>query len=366
MKRVALFFDRTYIDAHSCFTELAKHLAESGYEVDLYCFFNSFNPPPAFYNQHIRVLNFPRSKFERADFWYRITFVKEYEYKAVIGTPFEGAFLAQKVSRRLNIPFIYFADEVFNMASDRHDFSNYSKLKEHDIRVNNSAIATIALGRERYDYQTKINKLNANHKYFIIPNAPSGKSEQLRSHYFRDVFNINDNKPIVLFIGSLSWMLAEKLYESSRKYSEKPYHLIFHTRTIGLLGSTPHPFIKISQTPIPSVMLNYLISSADIGLVLYDKESIIEKENALTAGKIGTYLKNNLPLIVGNVENLKQLDANGIAVYIEDIHSIDQAVQRIMTNLATYKKNIENVYSKAYNYSLFYKPFESFLNEAIK
>ena len=73
-KKIALFFDRTYVDAHACFTELAKQLANSGYEVDVYCILNSFNPAPAFYNSKIRVLPFPLSKFERMQFFYKLNF----------------------------------------------------------------------------------------------------------------------------------------------------------------------------------------------------------------------------------------------------------------------------------------------------
>lgn len=366
MKRVALFFDRSYVDAHSCFTELAKHLAYSGYQVDLYCMFNSYNPIPSFFNDKIQVLNFPLSKFERIEFWYRIYFVKEYQYCATFGTPFKGTFWANKVAKRFNAPFIYLADEIFNMASDRHNFPNYSGLKKQDIEMNRAASATIALGSERYLYQKKINQIPADHKYFVIPNSPAGKSEQLRSHYLRDLFNITDNKPIVLFIGSIDWTLAKKLYDSTFNVSEKPYHLIFHTRSKGLMGSGSHPFIKVSQTPFPSTMLNYVISSADFGLVLYNNDILIERENALTGGKIGTYLKNNLPLIAGNVESLKSLEEKGVAVYINDITEIDSAVEKLMKNIAEYKRNIEQVYSQEYNYSVFFKPFESFLNNIVR
>lgn len=365
MKRVALFFDRPYVDAHSCFIELAKHLAINGYEVDLYCIFNSYNQPPVFSDSKIRVLKFPASKFEKAEFWYRINFVKEFKYHAVFGTPFNGIFLAEKISKKFNIPFIYLADEIFNMSLDRHVFPNYAELKKHDREANKNASATIALGKERFEYQTKINNLPADHKYFVIPNAPAGRSEQLKSHYFRDIFNIDDDKPILLFIGSLNWTLAKKLYDVSVTCTDKPYHLIFHARSLGQMGTEAHPFIKISTDPVGSNMLNYIVSSADIGLVLYDNESVAEKENALTGGKIGTYLKNNLPIIAGNATELKQLEEKGVASFISSISAIDNAVKKIMAEKSVYKKNIEKVYAAEYDYSKFYEPLHTFLNELV-
>lgn len=365
MKRIALFFDRSYVDAHCCFTELAKHLSLSGYEIDLYCLLNSFNPPPTFYDSQIRVLSFPTAKFALIDFWRKVIFVNEFKYAAVFGTPFQGAFLGYKVSKYLKVPFIYLADEIFNMDSSRHSFPNYPKLKQQDKSVNSAALATIALGEERYRYQQKVNQLPTNHRYFVLPNAQPGASEQLRSNYFKDVFNINDNKPIVLFIGTLDWNLAKQLYEHAKTFVNKPYHLVFHARSLGKMGHAPHPFIKISSTPIPSGMLNYVVSSADIGLVLYDKDSTAEKENTLTAGKIGTYLKNNLPLIAGNVDDLKHLESKGVAVYLDNISELDHAVKKAIEQKEKMKKNIVSVYEQHYNYSRYFKSFETFLNGAL-
>lgn len=365
MKRIALFFDRTYVDAHSCFTELARHLAKGGYEVDLYCVFNSYNPVPAFYDPKIRVLKFPSSKFERAEFWYRISFVKEYRYSAVIGTPFKGAFLGFKVARRLSVPFIYLADEVFNTDLKRHEVPDYKRLKEADIIVNQMADASIALSAERYEYQRQINKLPPAHRHFIIPNSPSGKSERLRSNYFRDIFNITDNKPIVLFIGTLGWNLAKRLFEESALNVDKPYHLVFHSRTLGLMGNETHAFIKLSQQPVPSSMLNYIVSSTDIGLILYDKDEKAERENALTGGKIGTYLKNNLPIIAGNVEGFRSVEQKGIGVYISGINELDSAVLKITSKPEGYRHNIQNIFSTEYDYTVFYKELESFLSGII-
>ncbi|MBI2270812.1 MAG: hypothetical protein HYU69_10730 [Bacteroidetes bacterium] len=360
-----MLFSRSYVDAHSCFTELASHLAQSGYMVDLYCIFNPYNSPPLFSDSKIRVLNFPRSKFERAEFWYRLSFKKEYKYNAVIGTPFEGAFLAEKISRRLGIPFIYLADEVFNTDLKRHEVPNYKKLKKSDIIVNQKADASIALGIGRYEYQRQINRLPLDHKYFVIPNSPSGRSVRLRSNYFRDIFNITDQKPLILFIGTLGWNLAKELFEKSNQFRDKPYHLVFHSRTLGLMGTEIHPFIKLSQKPVPSTMLNYIVSSADVGLILYDKDEKAERENALTGGKIGTYLKNNLPVIAGNVEDLRTIEEKGMGVYISKIDEFESAVLKIADDPESYRRNIENVYSAEYDFSAFYKEFESFLSNRI-
>ena len=160
-------------------------------------------------------------------------------------------------------------------------------------------------GKKRYIEQKKQNKIDFPHDHLVLPNAPAGNSIKLRSNYFRDIFNIEDRKPILLFAGTLNWNLAKKIYEETKTYGERDYHLIFHARTSGLMGEEVHTFIKISNIPIPGSFLNYALSSADIGLALYDQNSEEEVKNGFTGGKIGSYLKNGLPIIAGSSENLK-------------------------------------------------------------
>jgi len=359
MKRIGLFFDRSYVDAHSCFTELAKQLSLNGYLVDVYHIPNPYNPPPVFFDPNIRVLTFPRSKIEKLHFWANLISSVNYKYIAVIGTPYEGIFLAYQISWLFRIPYFYLADEIFDPLTGRHSIPE--RIRKRGARINKNATASIALGAERYDQQARINGLLENHRRFIIPNAPSGSPLKLRSHYFRDLFAISDSKPIVVFIGTLSWNLASGLFELSKSFTNKPYHLVFHTRTKGLMGNELHPFVHISDIPIPSTMLNYVLSSADIGLVLYDKDSKVEAENALTGGKIGNYLKNNLPLIAGNVEGLKFVEEKGIGVYLDNINNLDSAVNKIITNKNQYERNIAQVYKKTFDYSLHFAEFMSYL-----
>ena len=82
-KKIALLFNRTYIDAHQCFMELANQLAKNGFEVDLYTLNNSFNFQPFFENYNIRILPFPATKFQKAEScWYKILPSKDRKYNS--------------------------------------------------------------------------------------------------------------------------------------------------------------------------------------------------------------------------------------------------------------------------------------------
>lgn len=363
MDRVALLFNRTYIDAHHCFMELANQLAKSGFGVDIYLIMNAVNHQPFFETPNIRIFSFPFSKFQRAEYWSKIFFSQDRKYKAIIATPIEGAWVAYNTAKIQRIPFYYFADELVEHLIGNSPEGMRKKLVARNYKANKKAAATIALGDERYTAQKQLNKIDYPHDCIVIPNAPAGDPVKLKSNYFRDIFNIEDRKPILLFAGTLNWNLAKKIYEESKDYSDRNYHLIFHARTLGMMGNDSHPFIKISNVPIPASMMNYAVSSADIGLAIYDKKSIHETRNGFTGGKIGTYLKNELPLITGSAENLRFFAEKGVGTYWDGETAFDETANKAISNIDTFRKNIPVFYKENLQYEIF---FQRFLNHLLK
>ncbi len=365
LERISLLIDRAYIDTQPCYMELPIQLANSGFQVDLYMPMHSNNHLPFFENQAIRLLPFPDSIFQRAEYWSKILYAKDRRYKAIIGTPVRGIWIAYKTAAIQKIPFYYFADELLEHLVRKTDVQK-KRLTRRNYIGNKKAVATIALGEQRYAVQKEQNKIDFLHEYIVIPNAPAGDSIKLRSNYFRDIFNIEDRKPILLFAGTLNWNLARKIYEETKSYSDRDYHLIFQSRTLGLMGENNHPFIKISAVPIPSSIMNYAVSSADIGLALYDKESVHETNNGITGGKIGTYLKNGLPVVAGSAENLKRFEEKKVGIYWDAISPFDEIASEAIKNMQTYQEYIPSFYRENLQYEYFFENLKSHLLKSIK
>lgn len=366
MDKIALLFDRTYIDAHHCFMDLAVQLAESGFGVDLYMINNSYNHQPFFSNRNIRIFSFPVSQFQKAEYWSKMIYSKDRRYKAMIATPVMGTWVAYKTAKIQKIPFYYLADELVGHLLTNSPAEKRKELAKKNYLSNRKAAATIALGEERYTIQKELNKIDYPHEHFIIPNAPAGDTVKLKSNYFRDIFNIEDRKPILVFIGTLNWILARKIYEETKGYNDRDYHLIFHARTLGLMGENDHPFIKVSTMPIPSSMMNYAMSSADIGLALYDKNSVHETRNGFTGGKIGTYLKNELPLIIGSAGNLRAFAEKKVGVYYDGEAAFDEIALHAIRDREQLRKNIPAFYRENLQYEVFFEPFKEHLKRSIK
>jgi hypothetical protein len=364
-ERIALLYDKSYIDTQYCYMELASQLADSGFHVDLYMPFGSNNHVPFFENQAIRVLPFPDSVFHSAEYWLKILYARDRKYRAVIGTPIRGAWAAYRTATFQKIPYYYFADELLEHLLTGFEASARKKLTHRNYISNKKAIASITLGEGRYRAQKEQNKIDYPHNYIVIPNAQAGPAVKLKSNYFRDIFNIEDRKPILLFAGTLNWSLAKRIYEESKSFGERNYHLIFHARTLGLMGQNNHPFIKVSTMPIPATMLNYAFSSADMGLAIYDKNSEHESNNGITGGKIGTYLKNGLPLIAGSAENLKVFEDEKVGIYWDGELPFDQIASKAINEMEANKKAIPEFYRKNLQYEFFFEKFRDHLLQAI-
>ncbi len=364
--KIALFFDRTYIDAHHCFIELASQLATSGFDVDLYMVSSPYNTQPFFEQHNIRILSFPVSRFDKTEYWLKALYSADRRYKAIIGTPIAGVWLAYKTARLQRIPYYYLADELVAHILSNSPAGERSRLEAQNYKANKHAAATIALSEERYQVQRALHRIDYPHDHIVIPNAPAGDAVRLKSNYFRDIFGIEDRKPILLFAGTLNWNLAKKIYEETKTYGERDYHLVFQTRTSGLMGENDHPFIKVSTKPIPSAMMNYAVSSTDIGLALYDKHSVHETNNGFTGGKIGTYLKNQLPLIIGSAENLRLFENEGVGAYWDGDTDFDAIALRVIRNMETYRKNIPDFYRKTLQYEFHFEQLKQHLYQSIK
>ena len=148
-ENIALLIDRPYIETQPCYMELPIQLANSGFHVDLYMPMHSNNHLPFFENQAIRILPFPDSAFQKTEYWSKILYAKDRKYKAIIGTPVRGTWVAYKSAAIQKIPFYYFADELLEPLLKGKTGAQKMKLIRRNYIANKKAIATIALGEEK-------------------------------------------------------------------------------------------------------------------------------------------------------------------------------------------------------------------------
>ena len=80
------------------------------------------------------------------------------------------------------------------------------------------------------------------------------------------------------------------------------------------------------------------------------EESEHETNNGITGGKIGTYLKNGLPLIAGSADNLKIFEEQGVGTYWDGKLPFDQIARHAIKSIKLHTENISSFYRKHLQY----------------
>ena len=76
--------------------------------------------------------------------------------------------MAYKTAIIQKIPFYYFADELLEHLLKGNVGSKRNVMIRENFIANKKAIASIALGKDRYSVQKQQNKIDYPHEYFIF------------------------------------------------------------------------------------------------------------------------------------------------------------------------------------------------------
>jgi glycosyltransferase involved in cell wall biosynthesis len=187
-------------------------------------------------------------------------------------------------------------------------------------------------------------------KIEFLPGGTRGPARKLNSRWLKDKFNLNDENVIILHSGGLGpWFRSLDLALSTSKWPEH-WRLLFHTSHKLHKDSYFMNFSRVLENravilhddPVPIRNLDQLVSSADIGIATYCKEILGFRAEllGLAAGKIGSYLKNGLPVIATNLPTVKSyLEEYCCGVTIESFEEVETAVNRILANYKNYSDN---------------------------
>ncbi len=367
MKRVALFFDRTYIEAHFCFKELAVQLARAGYRVDLY--FNHTPDPPRF-DAKLPIRLIPFGKSPLGTIRVLAILVRRYRsYEACVATPQWTLYWAWRLRPSRRVKLICLSDEVY--ADKVAEFSEaqkrigpaQAKWKGRERRAHQHCDATIALGAARYELVRQINQLSREHRHFIIPNAPAASAQAPRldvTAHYRQHFGLRETDTVLLHSGSLLWSFVAQLEQLT--FQDLDLRLVLQVRGgYAKKFDFRSPAILLSERRFRYEEMVALTRGADIGLLLYDETHPEERRNGNTAGKLGLYLAAGLPIIGCNLKVFEWLEAEGCGLRIEDLSALEGAVATIRQDYDRYAQASRRVFQEQYEYLCQVTPFLNWL-----
>src|ERR1035441_3452901 len=226
--RVALVFDRPYVDAHPCFREMAVQFALHGWKVDLLMETAATHPLPQFDSAMVRILPFQKSRAGLVKVLSHL--VLRNQYTLVVATPQWPLYWAIKARRWSQLPVVCLSDEVYLHEEARTPTQKKWKLRE--MQAHQSADLTVSLSQRRMDIVMRENRLRSDHPYVVIPNAPSGAARREVSRYYRQRFSVPGDRGILVHSGTMAWRLAVQLAAVAANWSA-PWAVVFQGRFAG-------------------------------------------------------------------------------------------------------------------------------------
>ena len=203
----------------------------------------------------------------------------------------------------------------------------------------------------------------------VLPVMQMGSVMCNKSSYFRNKFNIPQNKLIVLYSGNFChWAKCLDIIETVKKW-EEDFVLVLHTWNKASLKSEYFKKMQENAKQLPvyfsSEYLEYedlpmALSSADIGLAFYEDLDDNFTEILFSSNKIGDYLKAGLPIVCSDFSSLKKFFEKHKIGKAISISNLPLALKEISNNLELYRKNVLTCYE---DYFRFEKYFDEFYDE---
>ncbi len=370
---VCLVFDRSYVDAHYFFRETITHFLSRGWSVDLFVPFSAYHPLPTIDSPRLAIRQFSGGRTRRF-IW---TLLIGRKYDAILATPQRALFWAAGPASLRRIPLVYFSDEIYSWEGSEllrtgKIGGNYVvpyKLKKREMTVHHQCCMTVSLSHSRFELLRLENQMPPDHPYAVLPNAPAESRVGIQSSFYHEVLSIPNEKPILVHCGGTKWDLIDPFLRAASTWRNN-FFTVFHGRHSGAFTGFPsnrNENIRYHSEVLPSNLMPYAVSSAEIGLLLYNQDNPAEAFNPDTSGKLGLFLSCGLPVICCNSRQLDWINEEGCGVRVNTLDEIPAAVDRILSDRERYSRNAIRVFLERYRFTpyfdTFMEKFESVLRE---
>jgi glycosyltransferase involved in cell wall biosynthesis len=225
------------------------------------------------------------------------------------------------------------------------------------------ATFTIALDEERAKILFSDNKI-VQQDLCIVPVSAYGAPYKQKSNYFQKKFNLDKEKKIILYAGSITadWTMCLEVAKEAKKFDDH-WVMVFHgprhdknylNKLLAIINNSEK--VKISTDWVPYERLDEIISSADIGIALYRDYCLNTQLIGSASGKIAHYLKCGIPIITNNFPSIKKvIDDYKCGIAINNIDDISFAVKEILRNRDIFRQNAFKCYNSKYNFTKYFK-----------
>jgi hypothetical protein len=355
---VAFVIPHPYVDALACFREPIKYLAAEGWCVDLYTPRSAAHPAPQFDRPNVRLLPLDVSRRGVVSLVSRLV-MHSPRYRSVVTVPQWGLHYSAVAARIAGLPLGCISDEL--KAAAEATTAQQQRWKVRERRAHQRCRWTMALSEERAAFIRAENELGPDHPIFVVPNAPAGPSRRAPSRYFHETLSLEPRQRVLLHAGSLWWSGAARLAETARAWTGD-WVVVFQLRLLDHMnGWHDSASVRVARHVLPSAMLDHAVSSASVGLALYDASIANNRLMGTASGKALLYLKNGLPVIATRVGGFEWIEREGLGVLVAAADEIQAAADRIWADYETFTANVRRYYDTSLRFEPRFKPLADML-----
>jgi glycosyltransferase involved in cell wall biosynthesis len=303
-----------------------------------------------------RVLDEARYLSERLEFVrFGLKSVHHDAYTAFVGVDMSGLAAATAVGLVRRTSVIYWSLEIFLLSEFRTPAKRI--IKRIERICHRRAMLTVVQDSERARVLLSENGA-ASQRVVVVPNTPAGPAPRVAGHYLRDKFNLSAQQRVILHTGGVC--RSNRTLELAQAASAWPsnWTLVLHSHIardssdpeVVETGKAGQGRVALSLDPVPYEALDEVISSADVGVVLYPKARP-HYANVWASGKLAHYLRCGLPVVCVDVPGLGQLlKTYRCGLVVDSPDEIAGAVETALQNREAYSRNAVRCYEEVFEF----------------
>ena len=286
--------------------------------------------------------------------------IRKSAYQCFIGIEKKGLIWAGCLAQTSRCPLIYYSLELY--CEDHPDIKEYSYLRKEEKRYHRRSLATIIQDKLRAQALLEYNEI-ANTNVIYFPISVKGAIVKKKSDFFHRKYKLNKAMKVLLYFGLIQnerfssdlvrmagHMKGEKILVL-HGYGDQAY--LTHLRS-----TADRKRVILSLELVPEEQIVDIISSATIGLALYENSSSNDRLAAFSSVKVAYYLQCGVPIIAFYSESFRELvSAYKCGELINSIDEIPKKAEMILQNYDNYVEQACLAFKQFYDYDCNFKKF---------
>lgn len=286
--------------------------------------------------------------------------VSESKYQCFIGVEKKGLIWAGILSQIYKCPLVYYSLELY--VEDHPDIKEYAYLRKAEKKYHQLAGATIIQDERRAKTLMEYNEVKDSDKIYF-PISVRGATVETKSGFFHQKYKIEEAKKIILYFGLIQDERFSADLVRIANQMKNDLMIVLHgfgdqTYLKHLRSVADGDRVMISSDLVAEEQILDVISSATIGLALYEDTSSNDRLAAFSSVKVAYYMQCGVPVIAFDSESFRELmSAHKCGELIRSIDEIPQKVEKILADYDSYREQAFMAHRQFYDFDRNFKKF---------